>query len=58
MEGFTLETIPDKKHLRSPINTRLLARQQYIKLPNDSRGQPQPFHSTLYQATSKLATDV
>jgi hypothetical protein len=63
MEGFTLETIPNQKHLRTPITTRLITRQQHVKVSNDSRGKPQPFYNTLYQPQtkikeSKLATDV
>jgi hypothetical protein len=63
MEGLTLETIPDRNQLKSPINNRLLTRRQHVKISSDPRGQSRLFHNGMYQTTtkvggSKLATDV
>jgi hypothetical protein len=62
-EGLTLETIPDRKQLKSPINNRLLTRRQNVKISSDSPEQTRPFYDSLYQTTTKvgeckLATDV
>jgi len=63
MEGLTLETIPDRNQLKSPINNRLLTRQQHAKISSNPREQSRPFYNLMHQTTtkvggSKLATDV
>jgi hypothetical protein len=58
MEGLTLETIPTRNQLKSPVINRLLTRRQNAKVSSDSRRQL-PFYQTMTNRTeSKLATDV
>jgi len=63
MEGLTLETVPNRNQLKSPVDNRVLTKQQHVKVSSDSRGQSRLFFNTFYPPTtnvggSKLATDV